>query len=241
MRTMIMMLGISMFMRAQVPSGPSATGTLSGIVVDDQGAPIANARVVYQTAPKIVHRTGGGWLTTGPLLGASVKTGIDGSFVINGLPVARYHICAYGVKPTHLGSCEWQGTANVDLSTGQTGQLKIHIAEGTLLTFQIQDARQQIRDLADLNTSNGRLPVSGSNFAIGVWAGSRYTLAKLVSTTGSIRRYQLAIPKAATVRLFLDTTLNVTDASGAAVATGAPGATLSAASQAELITAFAIR
>lgn len=240
MRTIILMAVISRFMWAQVQPVESGTGTLSGVVLDERGAPIANAQVLYRTVPRIVRRLGGGWNAVGPLLGASVKTGADGSFVVTGLPAAQYHVCAYGVKPTHLGSCEWQATTSVDLASSATAPLRFQIAEGTMLTFEVQDPRQQIRDLADLNSANGRLPVSGSNFAIGVWAGSRYTLAKLVSTVGPTRRYQLAIPKSAGVRLFLDTTLNVTDAAGVALPTRTPASTLAASSQGELVTALLI-
>ena len=95
--------------------------------------------------------------------------------------------------------------------------------------------RHQILDLADLQTANGRLPVSGANFAIGAWAGSRYARAKLVSTSGATRRYQLAIPKTAAVRLFLDTSLNVVDATGMAISAGRPSSTLAAGGQAEVV------
>src|SRR5207249_1903846 len=131
------------------------------------------------------------------------KTAADGRFSIRGLPAATYHLFAYGVKDTHLGSCEWgQGTMRVDLTQGQTEQVKFQIAEGTIFTFHVEDPKHQIRDLTDLQTASARQPLSGGNFAIGLWAGARYTRARLASTNGATRKYQIAIPKTAHVRLF---------------------------------------
>lgn len=75
-----------------------------------------------------------------------------------------------------------------------------------------------------------------TNFAIGVWAGSYYVRAGLVSSNGTVRRYQVAVPKAATVRLHLDTRLNVVGAGGSALATRVPSTTISAAGRPDVFT-----
>jgi hypothetical protein len=59
--------------------------------------------------------------------------------------------------------------------------------------------------------------------------------ATLVSTSGTTRLYQLAIPKTAAVRLHLDTSMNVLDAAGAALLLRGPGATLAAGGQNDVI------
>ena len=84
------------------------------------------------------------------------------------------------------------------------------------------------------------MPLSGANFAIGVWAGTRYTRAKLVGVNGASRRYQVAIPKSATVRLHLDTSLTVVDENGAALATARPSIAIAAAGQAEIVTTLTV-
>ena len=218
----------------------SPGGVLSGVVVDDKGAPIPNAVVVYSTVPKVTEGPDGRRVTAGPQFGAQVRTGADGSFAINGLQSATYDVCVYGVKDTHLGSCEWQGLTRVNVASGEVVRLNFRIPEGTMLTFQVQDLRGQIRDLADLYTKGGRIPVFGSNFAIGVWAGSRYASAKLVSKAASLRVYQLPIPKTATVRLFLDTQLTVLDAASALAPSRLPGAAISAQGLAEITTSLTV-
>jgi hypothetical protein len=214
----------------------SSSGVLAGVVVDDKGVPIADASILYTSVQTLIKSANGQRVATGPIVSSAVQTSADGSFAASGLPPATYHLCAYGVKDNHLGSCEWgQGTARVDLSEGQTARLRLVVAEGTMLTFQVEDPKHQVRDLESLPIVDGRLPLSGANFGIGVWAGSRYARARLVSVNGVLRRYQLAIPKNASVRLFLDTTLPVADAAGAAAVVRLPGPVLAAAGQAEVV------
>jgi hypothetical protein len=50
-----------------------------------------------------------------------------------------------------------------------------------------------------------------------------------------VRTYQLAVPTTAVVRVYLDTSLKVLDATAAALAVRQPGITLAAAGQAQVI------
>ena len=219
----------------------SPGGVISGVVLDDTGAPIAGALVLYKSVPPMIRATNGQRVINGPLVASGVKTGVDGTFQVGGLSPATYNLCAYGIKPTHLGTCEWgQGTVAVNLASGETIQLTFRIATGSLLTFQVNDPNQRIRDLADFPTSNGRLPLSGANFGIGVWVGPRYAKAMLVSNTAGTRQYQLAVPKTVSARLFLDTSLRVANPSGVPIAVGQPSITLAPAGQTEIITSLTI-
>jgi hypothetical protein len=101
--------------------GASPSGVLSGVVVDDHGAPIANALVLYRSVPKITTAPARNLVAAEPLVGASVRTGSDGSFAISGLPAVTYQVCAYGIKDSDLGTCEWLGTTRVDLAPGLSG------------------------------------------------------------------------------------------------------------------------
>jgi hypothetical protein len=213
-----------------------AAASLSGVVLGDNNAPVANARVFYQSIPPIVRGPNRRPIATAPIVGGSLQTGADGRFAVSGIPAGIYQLCAYGLTDHQLGSCDWiQGATHADLSAGQTVQnMVLRIAEGALLTFEVKDPESQIRDLADLQVPGGRMPLSGGNFAIGVFAGTRYARAKLASTTPGHRQYQLAIPKNDTVRLFLETSLSVKDAAGATVITHAPGVRISPEGQSEM-------
>jgi hypothetical protein len=127
----------------------------------------------------------------------------------------------------------------VDVAAGQTAEVKFQIAEGAMVTFVVQDPKRQIRDLSEVRTGDGRMPLSGGNFAIGVWHGTRYVRAKLVSTNAAARSYQLAVPKAA-VRLHIDSPFRVLDAGGAAITAGRPSSTISAVGQSVMTVNLAV-
>jgi hypothetical protein len=195
--------------------GATSSGALLGIVVDDSGKPIGGATVSYKSAQTKAAGVKGQPAITGPLIGSAVKTLADGSFSISGLPPAIYHLCAYGTRDNHLDSCQWgTGTTGVELTAGDTVQLRFVVSEGTLVTFQVEDPKHQIRDFESLPLINGRIPWARANFAVGIWAGTRYVRAGLVSTNGNMRRYQTAVPKTATVQVVVDTSLRVADANG---------------------------
>ena len=219
----------------------AAGSSITGVVVDGNGAPIAYAVVFYSSLPSRTSAPDGRRISTGPFVGSGVKTGTDGSFTVAGLPAATYSLCAYGPKADHLGTCEWgDGARTITLADGQPAQLRFVVAEGTLLTFQVEDPKHRVVDLESLPRTDGRIPLSGGNFAVGVWAGTRYLRAGRLSTAGVTRRYQVAIPKAATVRLFLDTTLNVADNTGAALSTRRLSTPIAAGGQSEVVINLAI-
>lgn len=240
MRLQSMILVSAMWSMAAVRGfAATPTGVLSGVVVDENGGAIAGAVVQYRSVPPVTIAADGHRITP-PGASSSVQTGPDGKFAANLAP-SRYHVCVYGVKTADLGTCEWgPGTTIVDLASGQTSQLSFRIQAGATLTFQVNDANRRIRDLADLPTVDGRIPLYGANFAIGVWAESRYVRATLVANTGTARTYQLVIPKTAAVRLFLDTSLNVNDVAGSAVAIRQPGTVLAPNGQAGITTTVTI-
>jgi hypothetical protein len=191
--------------------------------------------VLYRSVPVFLRESDGQLIDTGPGVGANVSTGgrrLSDQWAAGG-PVLSLCIRS---QPSYLGSCEWaQGTMSADLSSGQAVQnLVLHISEGSLVTFEVQDPNSRIRDLADLPAPSGGMAISGANFGIGVFAGLRYTRAALLSTSAGLRQYQLAIPKTASVRLYLDTSLSVLDETGAAAITRAPGAAVAPGGQSEM-------
>lgn len=218
----------------------SGSAAISGLVVDGSGAPIAGALVLYRRVQAPAVAVNGNQVATAPPLASGVSTGANGTFAVSGLPPATYNLCAYGVRPSDLGSCEWgQGTTRVDLTSGTMEQLTFQVNQGTLLIFQVQDPRGQIRS-PDLQAAGGALALSGANFGIGVWAGSRYARATLISANAATRQYQVAIPKTGSVRLFLDTSLGVVDAGGSAIPSRQPSTLIMPAGQAQVTVSMTV-
>lgn len=216
-----------------VALGATPGGTLSGTVVDGNGAPMPGALVLYKSPRTITTAPNGSRVYSGPSLAAGVRTGAGGTFSVSGLPPETYNLCAYGPGPADLGSCEWgQGTTQISVTSGQTAQLTFQVAQGTLLTFQVQDPRQQIKSLEDLHSGNGGPALNGANFGIGVWVGSHYTRAAQVSAAGTTRQYQVAVPKTADALLYLDTSLAVLDATETPVPTSQQSKTIAPGGQA---------
>jgi len=221
--------------------GATPMGTLSGTVTDDKGAPIAGALVLYRNVPALVPQPGGRRSLAPPGTASGIKTESDGKFVVGQLPAGLYHVCAYGVSAADLGSCEWgQGTAAANVESGQIAQLSLQVPSGALLTFTVNDPNRGIVDLADLPVVDGRRPLFGANFGIGIWVGSRYVRASLVSNTGTTRQYQVAIPKTATARLFLDTSLTVLDSAATAIPVRQQSITISPAGQSGISTTLTV-
>jgi hypothetical protein len=77
-----------------------------------------------------------------------------------------------------------------------------------------------------INDVNGKVK-SGAPLWIGFSADSgRYAFGKMTGQNGQVIDYALTIPKGRTSRLFVGTALQVSDAQGAPVIAGKPGAVL---------------
>ena len=91
--------------------------------------------------------------------------------------------------------------------------------DGVTLTFQVNDARNQIKDFASVVGQ----PAAPGNFRIFVVDGARLKPAQPVSANGGTRQYTLIVPKSRAVRLLLDTKLTVLNQTNTAAAPGKPG------------------
>ncbi|HSW49928.1 MAG TPA: hypothetical protein VLH09_07115, partial [Bryobacteraceae bacterium] len=155
---------------------------------------------------------------------SSVRTDAGGKFSIAGLPAGSYYLCASGTKPNHLRSCEWaQPSMKVDLSEAQRlGGIKLVVAEGTMLVFRVRDARGVIQDTAAGPVVDGRLPLAGGNFRIGVMSGLRYAQARFADKDGDVREYAVAVPRDASLRVVADTPLPIRNFAGQYIVTREP-------------------
>jgi len=203
--------------------------TISGSVVDESGEPLAGAKVYYNNSPNIVRDQTGHTRVTGPIINATTITGKDGTFSVSGLAAGVYWLCADGTQSTHIRSCDWGFDATkLDLtkvSAAVNAKLQVH--DGVALTFQVNDARAQIKDYA---TEAGQVGAPG-NFRIFVVDGARVKAAQPVSASGSTRLYTLMVPKTRAVRLLLDTKLNVLNQSQSAAYPGKLNDTITVSGQ----------
>ena len=200
------------------------TASIEGVVVTDDGSPIAGALMLYNNVTKF-ERDGMGRLVMREVpVRSSVRTDAGGRFSIASLPAGSYYLCASGTKPNHLRSCEWnQPSMKLELSEGQRlDGLRLLVPEGTMLVFRVRDAGRVIQDTAAGPVVDGRLPLSGGNFRIGVVSGLRYAQARFAAQDGDVREYAVAVPKDASLRVVADTPLSIRDVARQSIQTREP-------------------
>jgi hypothetical protein len=209
-----------------------ASGAVAGNVIDDQGAPVANATVLLQPALPAPQRSLPGSASM-PRSSSRVATDKNGRLLIGDLIPGPYYLCAYGVQGIHLSSCEWtDGPQTVQVVSGQTVQgVTMHVVQGSKLLITIDDPKGLINDPAGSWLPGTRAPLKAANFRIGIMVGTRYTPAIVLSSEQHTRTYQLVIPTHLPVQLLVWTTLVVVDTNGATVSSGKPGAPINANGQ----------
>jgi hypothetical protein len=218
-REIIAVAGLAITAAAQ--PGQPGTGAVSGIVVDETGQPQPGAQLRCQKLSEFARDTRERRVLTQPGFVRSVAAGPGGRFAVADLPPGRYHLCAGGIRPNQVGSCEWGGVAVIVLGAAQTIQNVIRtVREGAVLTVRVADPNRRIV----LPEARGAAPRLG-----------RFSL-ELISPTGSQRRaerissslaehvFQITVPKQWSMRLFLDTDLKVTGEAGTVLETRRPAA-----------------
>jgi hypothetical protein len=100
--------------------------------------------------------------------------------------------------------------------------MQLQLASGTLLTFAVNDPGGVIVDTASGPLINGLMPLFGGNFRIGVMLGPYYARAEFASQQSTVRTYIVAVPKSATLSLFPDTQLRLSDPTSGPLVTGKP-------------------
>ncbi len=205
--------------------------TISGSVVDDSGSPIPGAVVIYHNSPKTQWDKSGHRHLVERLVASSVKTGADGTFIISSLPAGSYFLCAAGIKPTHLRSCDWGNLGtSADLTTASAViGVKLHVRDGVLLTYQVTDPFNRIQD----PTFAPGKAIPPGNFRIFAVQGTHYMVAGPLSASisGNVHQYALAVPKTATIRTHLDTSLKLLNQLGASILNRTPTAPITVSGQ----------
>ena len=207
----------------------TATRAISGSVIDDSGAPLAGATVDYRNSPTAVRDQSGHTRVTGSIVESSIVTGKDGTFSLTGLPPSVYWLCAEGTQTTHIRSCDWGfGNTKIDLTTtASVTNAKLQVHNGVTLTFQVNDARNQIKDFT---ASAGSLAAPG-NFRIFVVNGAWLRPSPPVSVSGTTHQYAILVPKNGAFRILLDTKLTVLNQAQTAIAPSKLGDTITISGQ----------
>jgi hypothetical protein len=129
-RLLIMICGFAAALSAQ------STGTVSGILKSNGGAPISGAIVTAYLQTK----TSDGKFP--PVFNA--LTGADGSFVLNGLVAGTYVLCAEKVDAALLNPCFWSTkstTLTVAPSGGSVTGVSMVAELGVPLTIRLNDQK----------------------------------------------------------------------------------------------------
>jgi hypothetical protein len=133
------------------------------------------------------------------------------------------------------------GAKLVRVVSGRVQNVNLQIAGGAVVRFDVSDPSHNIVDLSEVPVQPGMLPLNGSSFAIGVFCGYAYIPATLISTTATDRIYQAVVPANSAFRVYVATTLHVTDGTGNAVDTMKPGAPVGVGGRTTITIALAIQ
>ena len=152
--------------------------------------------------------------------------------MISRLPPGEYRLCAIGILPSQLRSCEWNGVYSpVAVSAAQQAASQVlKLRTGTVLKVQVEDP-------------DGRIAAAGKyGFFVGVMSTTGYfKRMEMVSSTATRRLYRLAVPHSTALRLWIDTRLTVVDQRNALVPTGRSGLAVQVSSQSELTVTLRIQ
>lgn len=200
-------LFLGIFISCLAPRAVAQTTTLTGVVTDDNQMPVAQALVIYTRSREISLAPGGGYSVTGAFVNSGVLTGVDGHFIVTGLPAGQYHLCARAKTTAQLNSCDWDGdNTTITAGPGSLATKNLVLRTGTIIDIAVTDPNGRILD------------VPRNGFRIGVISDTgEYRPATVTSRTTGTLHYSVAAPRAAALSLFLDTVFDVYDVNGAAV------------------------
>lgn len=162
---------------SQTPPVPA--GRLEGTVVASDNSPVARASVTVQSQPNS---------GTAPFR-ASVFTGTDGAFVVEGAPSGSHRICVQAPGTALLNPCLWSPTPpGITVAAGQAASAgMIRLETGHLVQVRLLDAGRF------LEGDEGSIP--GANVQIGVWTANGFFIPMRIRTRDATSRdLELPVP-----------------------------------------------
>ena len=155
------------------------TGSVSGIIRDDAGQPVAGGYAVASpVGPSATHAT------------YTAITSASGKYTFTGMQPGKYSICVQVPGGPHLDPCRWSTAVQITVGAGQsvTNQT-VSVTKGSILQVRIDDQSKL-------------LATSGpGDLLVGVFLPSSvFQPLRLMSSDGSGRTYQTAIPFNTSVR-----------------------------------------
>lgn len=120
---MLSTLLISALLFAQIPLRPAEGGTVTGVLKDSAGKPIAGVRVAAVTLPDAIKEGNAAAATATPAAMSSIaETDAQGRYTLESIPQGRYYIAAGRVdQPTYYpGTRDMPGATIVSVMPGTT-------------------------------------------------------------------------------------------------------------------------
>lgn len=131
----------------------STVGTISGIVMGDDGRPLAGVRITASAAlPQSLAISG--VPATGPARGRVISTS-TGDFVLQNVPAGTYTVYAQGAQ-MHLDPCDWGQTPppiSVAANEKVTG-VRLKLVRGALVQIRLSDSKR----ILDLGPNSAAQP-----------------------------------------------------------------------------------
>ncbi|MBS1828013.1 MAG: carboxypeptidase regulatory-like domain-containing protein [Acidobacteria bacterium] len=184
---------------------------LQGRVVLDGGPGLAGATISLRKIRDMPRDGQGRVVFTEPPLTATAISNAAGDFTFANLRPGSYSLCARGPGKQHLKSCQWmQPFSPVQVFNGRIASgVTLNVRTGVLVNFVVQDLGGGLR--------------AGRRFRIGVYTDrGAYYHANPPTLSGNEYTYSLAVPKEASIRLFLDADVQVRNESAQLLQNRAP-------------------
>jgi hypothetical protein len=185
---------------------------VTGGIRDDSGQLVPGAFVEIHRIVDLVRDKFGRTISRGPDFGSSVQAAADGSFAFNSVPEGRYFLCGYTHVSGYLSNCEWNTTAPTTAlqASSNIAAASIVLRKGTVIQVIVNDPRGLVKPFTGLSPrATGHYVFPSVRTATGYFGMARFT-----GGTASQHTYSVTIPTSASVQLFFDTDLSLTDAMG---------------------------